>query len=97
MVKSEQLHGHTIFGRNQPAIKGRAGSIANRATSYSSQQMGEASLKGNRRSRSHQWDVGRVGREVQPITIYAKTETKLLPAKTQRLIEFLIARLNPAE
>lgn len=92
MVKSEQLHGHTIFGRNQPAIRGRAGSIANRATSYSSQQMGEASLKGN-----HQWDVGGVGREVQPITIYAKTETKLLPAKTQRLIEFLIARLNPAE
>lgn len=55
--------------------------------------MGEASLKGNRRSRSHQWDVSGVDREVQPITIYAKTEAKLLPA----MIEFLIARLNPAE
>lgn len=38
-----------------------------------------------------------VGWAGKAITIYAKTETKLLPAKTQRLIECLIARLNPAE
>lgn len=59
--------------------------------------MSEASQKGNRRSRSHQWGVGGVGRKGQLITIYTKTETKLLPVKTQRLIEFLIARLNPPE
>lgn len=30
-----------------------------------------------------------IGWKGQPITIYAMTETRLLPAKTQRFIEFL--------
>jgi len=29
----------------------------------------------------------------KPVTVYAVTETRLLPAKTQRFIEFLRARL----
>lgn len=36
-------------------------------------------------------NVVRVG---QPITIYAMTEAHLLPAKTQRFIEFLRERLS---
>jgi DNA-binding transcriptional LysR family regulator len=31
-----------------------------------------------------------------PMQVYATTETRLLPAKTQRFIEFLRARLGPA-
>lgn len=37
------------------------------------------------------------GWEGQPITIYAMNETRLLPAKSQRFIEFLRARLSPDE
>ena len=35
------------------------------------------------------------GWQGKPITIYAMTETRLLPAKTQRFIEFLRERLSP--
>ena len=32
--------------------------------------------------------------QASPITVYAITETRLLPAKTQRFIEFLRERLD---
>ncbi|WP_288440920.1 LysR family transcriptional regulator [uncultured Pseudomonas sp.] len=37
------------------------------------------------------------GWQGQPMTIYATTETRLLPAKTQRFIEFLRERLSSSE